>query len=361
MHSPSSILLLVACLLQFLAPSALADKVVLVAGGNSDADGLPATQAKLTLPFGVDFNRQGDMFIVEMAGGERVRRVDAQGLLTTIAGTGEKGDRGDGGRALQAQFNGMHSLAVAPDGDLFVTDTWNNRVRRIQADSRILSTVAGTGEKGFSGDGGPATAARFGGIYCAAFGPTDGALYLADLDNARIRVVNLKTGLVKTVAGNGRRGVPEDGADPLASPLLDPRAVAVDSRGRLYILERSGHALRVVDTDGKIYTVAGTGKQGWSGDGGDARQATLSGPKHLCVDGQDNVVIADTDNHVIRKYLPKEKKIIRVAGIGRQGSGGVGGPAEKLELNQPHGVCVHRDGTLYIVDSHNNRVLKIER
>jgi DNA-binding beta-propeller fold protein YncE len=361
MSSSIPYLALAALLLRITSPSLLADKIVLVAGGGDGGDNLPATQARLNTPFGVDFDQAGNMFIVEMAGGERVRRVDALGLLTTIAGTGEKGGTGDGGPALQARFNGMHSLALAPDGDIFVTDTWNNRVRKINAKTRVVSAFAGTGEKGFSGDGGRATEARFGGVFCAAFDAKGENLLLADLDNRRIRLVHLKTGLVKTVAGNGQRGVPVDGADPLASPLLDPRAVASDSKGRIYILERSGHALRVVETDGKIYTVAGSGKKGLSGDGGDARQATLSGPKHLCVDRDDNVIIADTDNHVIRKYLPREKKIVRVAGTGHQGSAGVGRPAEQAEFNQPHGVCVHRDGTLYIADSLNNRVLKIER
>src|SRR5262249_36885915 len=127
----------------------------------------------------------------------------------------------------------------------------------------------------------------------------------------------------------------------------------------VYILERSGHALRAVGPDGRIRTVAGTGKPGLTGDGGDARSATLNGPKHLCVDREGNVLIADTENHCIRKYLPREGKIVRVAGTGKKGLAGVGGPPEQVELNQPHGVTVHPDGTLYIADSSNNRVLKI--
>ena len=145
---------------------------------------------------------------------------------------------------------------------IFVADTWNNRVRKIDARSGLITNFAGTGRKGFSGDGGPAAQAEFGGIYCLALDETNQTLALADLDNRRIRQIDLKTGIVSTVAGNGKKGVPADGADARSAPLVDPRAVALDGRGNLYILERSGHALRVVDRSGKIRTLAGTGQPG---------------------------------------------------------------------------------------------------
>jgi DNA-binding beta-propeller fold protein YncE len=172
-------------------------------------------------------------------------------------------------------------------------------------------------------------------------------------------MVNLRTGVITTVAGNGEKGIPRDGAMAIESPLVDPRAVAVDKSNNVYALERSGHALRVVDSAGKIRTVVGTGKAGSSGDDGDARKAMLNGPKHLCFDAAGNVIIADTENHAIRKYLAREGKIMRLAGNGRKGKAGVGGPPLEVELNQPHGVYLHRDGTLYIADSSNHRVLKI--
>ncbi len=340
-----------------------AEKVVRVAGGGSEtnlAAPLRATTARLGLPFGVDFDRAGNLYLVEMTG-HHVRKLGANGLLTVIAGTGEKGGAGDGGPALRAQFNGMHNLAVTPAGDIYLADTWNSRVRKVSGETGAVNTVAGTGEKGFSGDGGPATAAKFGGIYCASLDPQSENLYLADLDNLRIRRVELKSGRVTTVAGNGRKGIPAEGLRATNAPLVDPRAVINDGRGNTYILERGGHALRMVNLDGSIYTVAGTGQKGYSGDGGEARLAQLSGPKHLCFDLDGNVIIADTDNHVIRKYFPATGKIIRVAGTGKMGNRGAGGSPLDLELNQPHGVHVHRDGTLYITDSHNNRILRIEK
>jgi sugar lactone lactonase YvrE len=317
-------------------------------------------QAGLVEPFGIEFDRAGNAYVVELSGG-RVIRADHQGRVSTLAGVlKEKGAVGDGGPAASARFNGMHSLAIGPYDDIFVTDTWNKKVRKIDAKTGVISTFAGTGEAGYSGDGGPAGKATFGGIYCAAFDPKKEKLYLADLDNRRVRVIDLKSGVVNLVAGNGKKGVPRDGDDAKTSPLVDPRAVAADAKGNVYILERSSHALRVVDSAGKIRTVVGAnGKAGNSGDGGDARSATMNGPKHLCVDRGGNVIIADSENHVIRKYTPATGRIERVAGTGNRGRRGVGGAANQVELDRPHGVTVHPDGTLYIVDSENHRVLRV--
>ncbi len=354
----SASLIVLVCCLTALSP-ARADKLVLVAGGGDGADGAPAREAKLRTPFGVDFDRADNLFFVEFTG-QRVRKIDRKGIVTTIAGAGEKGNEGDGRPATEARFNSMHSLAVAPNGDIYLADTWNNRVRKIEARTGRIRAFAGSGEKGFAGDGGPAAEARFGGVYCVALDPKGEKLYLADLDNRRIRAVDLRSGMVQTVAGNGKKGVPPDGAEATKAPLVDPRAVAVDASGNIYILERSGHALRVVDTSGHIRTVAGTGAKGASGDGGDALRATFNGPKHLCVDPAGDVLIADTENHLIRKYLPREGKVVRVAGTGRKGIGGLDGPPLKAELYQPHGVHVRADGTIYIADSSNDRILKIE-
>jgi sugar lactone lactonase YvrE len=352
----TTISLLLASMALQSAPAA--EKIVLVAGSGERGDGSPAIEARLESPFGVDFDRAGNLYLVELTG-QRVRKIAKDGILSTIAGDGTMGTRGVSGPAAQAQFNGMHNLTIGPDDTIYLADTWNNCVRAIDPRSGKITRVAGTGEKGFSGDGGPATAAKLGGVYCASLNPAGDKLYLADLDNRRIRMVDLRSGVISTVAGNGERGAPLDGSVANKSPLVDPRAVAVDKSNNVYVLERSGHALRVVDSAGKLRTVVGTGKAGASGDDGDARTAMLNGPKHLCFDHDGNVIIADTENHVIRKYLVREGKIMRLAGNGRKGKAGVGGSPLEVELNQPHGVYIHRNGTLYIADSSNHRVLKI--
>ena len=297
------------------------------------------------------------MYIVEMVG-QRILSVDPRGVLTTLAGSGEKGDSGDGGPARQAAFNGMHHSAVGSDGHLYVADTWNNRIRKIDSRTGQISAFAGTGNKGFSGDGGQAAAAEFGGVYCLAFAPNGRWLYVDDLDNRRIRRIDLQSGVVDTIAGNGQRGVPDDDSDARQAPLVDPRAIAADEQGNIYILERAGNALRVVDSHGKIRTVAGTGAGECRDEQGNLPQP-MKGPKHLCVDKQGNVLIADTENHLIRKYLPAEKKLIRIAGTGEAGSGGVGGAPLSASLKQPHGVLARESGEIFIADSSNDRVLKI--
>ena len=329
-----------------------AEKIVLVAGGARDAVGIPATEAKLKEPFGVDFDRAGNLFIIEMASGNRLLRVDAAGLLTHIAGTGKAGASGDGGPALAAEFNGPHNLAMLPDGNVLIGDTWAGRVRKVDVRAGTVASLAGYDV--------PAEKARNGGPYCITLDFTGTKLYIADL--TRILELDLASGKSKVVAGNGKKGRPADGAVAIEAPLSDPRAVAVDRKGNLYILERGGNALRVVSPDGKIKTVVNaSGAKGGTGDGGPALAATMNGPKHLCVDLEDNVIIADAESHLIRKFTPKDGQLTRVAGTGKQGKGALGGSPLECDLARPHGVTVHRDGTLYITDSYNNRILRIEK
>jgi DNA-binding beta-propeller fold protein YncE len=325
-----------------------AEKIAVLASGD------------LKEPFAIDWDKSGNAYISEM-GGNRISLLDKVGKLSVFAGTGEKGLSGDGGPAAKAQFNGPHHLMFGPDGDLYVADTFNSVVRKIDLKSGIVTRVAGTGKKGFSGEGGPAVNADFGNCFCLALDPKGEKLYVCDLDSRRIRAVVLKSGITVTVAGNGQKGVPKDGEDAKAQPLVDPRAVACDSKGNVYILERGGHALRVVDPAGRIRTVAGTGKAGLSGDGGAALQAQMNGPKHLSCDKDDNVLIADTETHTVRLYTPKDGKIRRVAGTGKKGSAGAGGAPEQVELNRPHGATSDPSGAIVICDSDNNRVLRIEK
>ena len=345
-----------------------ANTVDVIAGGGTGGDGVPAVQAKLVEPFGVARAPNGDLFVVEHSA-HRIRRIDAAGIIHAAAGTGEKADGGDGGNGLQARFNGPHHIAVAPGGAgpavLYIADTWNQRIRTLNLAGSpqpdVVQTVVGNGTKGFAGDGGPANVATTGGIYCLAFDAKGRNLFFADLDNRRIRAVDLSTGVLRTVAGNGQKGVPVDGADATSQPLVDPRAVTVDGAGNVYIAERNGHALRVVDTAGKIRTVAGTGEKGFSGDGGPGLKAQMNGPKHLGTDRDDTILIVDTENHVIRRYDPRDGRITRAVGSGVKGAGGIGGPAEAVQMDRPHGVYLDGNGDLLLADSENHRVLRVRR
>jgi hypothetical protein len=342
----SSIVMTLVLALAIVLPTA--EKIVVLASGD------------LKEPFAIDWDKSGNAYIAEM-GGNRISLLDKGGKLSVFAGTGEKGLSGDGGPASKAQFNGPHHLLFGPDGDLYIADTFNNCVRKIDLKTGVVTRVAGTGKKGFSGEGGSAASAEFGGCFCLALDPKGERLYVCDLDSRRIRAVVLKTGITVTVAGNGQKGAPKDGEDARTQPLVDPRAIAADSKGNIYILERAGNALRVVDAAGKIRTVAGTGKAGLSGDGGPALQAMMNGPKHLSCDRDDNVLIADTESFAVRLYTPKDGKIRRVAGTGKKGSAGAGGAPEQVELNRPHGATTDASGAIVICDSDNNRVLRIEK
>lgn len=336
-----------------------AARVELVAGGGTrDANG-PATECRLREPFGTEFRPDGTMVIVEMVTGNRLLRVDHTRRLTVIAGMGTKGFSGDGGPATAAQMNGVHNLAVAPNGDIYLSDAWNFRVRRIDGKTGIITTFAGTGKKGFSGDGGPASVADFSTVIQVSLDPAARHLFVADIDNRRIRRITLAGGIVETVAGTGESGRSSEGVPARTSTLNDPRAIVATSDGGLYILERGGHSLRFVDAAGSIRTVAGTGKSGPAVDGGPALAATLNGPKHLCLDRDGTVLIADAENNVVRRFHPKEGRITRVIGTGKQGAAGIGGDPLACELARPHGVTIGPDGLLYVTDSYNDRVLRI--
>ena len=335
-----------------------ADPVLTLVAGAPAKDATPLA-GEFHEPFAIDMDAKGNLYICELVGG-RVLKLDPKGKLTHIAGVGPgKAFSGDGGPAIKAQFNGMHNLVVMPNGDLLIADTWNCCVRKIAAKTNIITTIVGTGTKGFSGDGGPASKANSGGIYSIALDAPRNRLFITDLDNRRIRVVNLATNIIDTYAGNGQKGIPTDGAAAKDSPLFDPRAVCVDSAGVVYILERGGHCLRSVDLQGRIYTVAGTGKKGPAITDCAALQATFNGPKHICCDASNNVIIADAENHVVCKYIPKEQRVVRLAGTGVKGTDGLNGPALKAQLNRPHGVFVAPNQTLYITDSWNHRVVKM--
>lgn len=343
-----------ASLVVFLLPLlSHADQIVLVAGGTQDAVDIAATEAVLKEPFGTAFDSGGHLWIVEMVSGNRLLQVDGGGVIQHVAGQLQPGDSGDGGPAIRAQFNGPHNLAILPDDKVLIGDTWNGRVRVVDVKARIVSTLEGWQA--------PAGKARGNGPYCITLTPDGKKLLIADL--RQVHELDLSTHKSRVIAGNGKKGKPEDGAVAVDAPLVDPRAVAADGQGNVYILERGGNALRVVDKDGRIRTVVNaSGKQGGEGDGGPALEATMNGPKHLCVDKDDTVLIADAEAHLVRRYVPATGKIERVAGTGKKGTAGVGGDPRQCELSRPHGVTIHpQTGELYITDSYNNRVLKITR
>lgn len=337
----------------FLPLLAHADQIVLVAGGDKDAMDIPAVEAALKEPFGTAFDSGGHLWIIEMVSGNRLLEVDGGGMIHHVAGRLTPGYGGDGGQANRAQFNGPHNLVILPDDKVLIADTWNGRLREVDPKARIVST--------FKGWQAPDGKERGNGPYCISLSFDGTKLHIANL--LQVIELDLATRKSRVVAGNGKKGRPEDGAVAIDAPLVDPRAVASDRQGNVYILERGGNALRVVDQSGHIRTVVNaSGKKGGEGDGGPALAATMNGPKHLCVDKDDSIIIADAEAHLVRRYVPTTGKIERVAGTGKQGAEGVGGDPKHCQLSRPHGVTVHpQTGELFITDSYNNRVLKIVR
>ena len=313
-------------------------------------DGGPATEAELR-PLAVAVDGAGNLYIADY-GNSRVRRVDAEGTITTVAGTGDSRFSGDGGPATEA---GLDPRAVAVDGagNLYIADYDNHRVRRVDAEGTI-TTVAGSGDEGFSGDGGPATEAGLDPRAVAVDGA--GNLYIADHRNRRVRRVDAE-GTITTVAGSGDEGFSGDGG-PATEAGLDPRAVAVDGAGNLYIADQFNRRVRRVDAEGTITTVAGSGSTEFSGDWGPATEAGFYTPNGLAVDGAGNLYIADGRLRVRR--VDAEGTITTVAGTGDWIFSGNGGPATEAGLS-PRALAVDGAGNLYIADYRNSRVRRVEQ
>lgn len=326
-------------------------------------DGGPATQARFNQPFLCATDDKGGLFIAD-ALNHCLRHLDgATGICTTEVGTGKKGFGGDGGPAREATLNEPYAVVLDKEQNLFIVDRLNAVIRRVDGRTRIITTLAGTGVKGFAGDGGPAAKAQFREPNDCILDGHDGLL-VADVADWRIRRIDLKTGVITTFAGSGRpanRALAKssgDGGPATKAVLAGARAVCVDGKGNVYICEREGNGIRRVDSQGVITTVAGTGAKGYSGDGGPPQRATLNGPKGLRCDAAGNLLIADCENHAIRKVDFGRNLITTIAG-GRRGSGGDNGPATLAELNRPHGCIMDKSGTLIICDSENHRVRKV--
>ena len=319
-----------------------------------DGDGGPASSARLNEPFMCVFDRQGNLYVAE-AMNHCVRRIDGDSnVITTIAGTGEPGYSGDGGPAAQATLNQPYALDIADNGDLYIVDRLNAVIRKVDAASGVISTVAGTGTPGPSGDGVTATRA-------ALREPNDcfldrhGGLLIADVQDHRVRRLDLATGIIATFAGNGEKARAGDGRPATEASILGARAVCQDDNGNTYICEREGNGVRKVDAGGTMSTFAGTGERGYSGDGGSALAATWGAPKALRCDRQGHLLVVDTENHAIRRIDSVTGVVTTVAG-GQHGGHGDGGPARAAGLDRPHGCCVDAQGNVYIADSNNHRV-----
>jgi DNA-binding beta-propeller fold protein YncE len=322
-------------------------------------DGGPAAGALLNGPFDIGFDAAGNLYFSDTFN-HCIRRVDARTeIITTCAGCGEAGYSGDGGPATRARFNEPYGIAVEKGGNVYVADRHNHCVRRIDAASGVVTTFAGNGSTGFGGDDGAASRAGMVEPNGLALDPGENRAYIADVADHRVRVVDLASGIIWTFAGTGEAQHSGDGGPAAAAGIHGARAVKVAADGTVYILERQGSTLRAVDPrTGIIDIVAGTGARGYRGDNGPARDAVFDAPKEFALDPGGDILIVDTENHAIRRIDHRTGIVSNLAG-GRQGPGGDGGPAEAAGLDRPHGAAIARNGSIYIGDTNNHRVRKV--
>lgn len=322
-------------------------------------DGGQATAAQLDNPFGLVRGPDGAMWFCEYTG-QRIRRVAPDGTISTMAGCGTKGYSGDGGPALEATFNLPHEIRFDKDGNYFIADMTNHAIRRVDAKTGVITTFAGTGQPGYSGDGGPASKAQLKQPHSIQFGP-DGSLYICDIGNNVIRKVDMATGTISTFAGTGKPGATPDGAPIEGTPLKGPRSIDFDKDGNLWLVTREGNQVLKFDLkEGKIHHIAGTGAKGFGGNGGPALEATLSGPKGVAIDAEGNAWLADTESHSVRMVEAKTGKLLLIAGTGEKGDGPDGDPL-KCKMARLHGIFVDADGAVYIGDSESHRVRVLRR
>ena len=325
-------------------------------------DGGPSVEALLAEPSGVAVDGAGNVYIADQRN-HRIRKVDSSGTITTFAGREDYRDGGfggDGGPAALAQLRSPSDVATAGAGNLYIADRFNHRIRKVDS-SGVITTFAGSGEYGFGGDGGPAAEAQ---LYSPNGVATDGAgnLYIADTGNSRIRKVD-SSGTITTFAGSGRSGYGGfggDGGPAVEARLAFPHGVELDADGNLYIADTSNHRIRKINFSGTITTIAGSGHPypsygGFSGDGGPAVAALLANPRDVTADDDGNLYISSAYNHVIRK-VDSSGVITTIAGIGQFGLGGDGGSANHARFSSPSGIAVDSAGNVYIADSGNHRI-----
>lgn len=337
-------------------------QVATIAGNGKDisasADG-PAVKAASSQPFGISLGPDGALYVCEV-GSHRVRRVDlTSGLATTVAGTGQKGYSGDGGPATKAQLNEPYEVRFDSAGNMLFVEMQNHLVRKVDRASGTISTIAGTGVAGFSGDNGSATKAQLNQPHSIALDHDD-RLFICDIRNHRIRVVDAATGVISTFAGTGDTSKTPDGSSFDGTPLNGPRAMDFDGKDSLFLALREGNAIYRMDLKTRTYHhLAGTGKSGYSGDGGPAKNAQLAGPKGVSLSAAGDLYFADTESHTVRVLRAATGIVETVMGDGMEGDGPDGDPLH-CRLNRPHGVFVSPDGWLYVGDSSNHRVRRMK-
>ena len=336
--------------------------ITTVAGsGNTtyNGDGIFATAAALYTPTSVAVDAAGDLFIADQSN-NRVREViKATGLIVTVAGNGTQGYSGDNGPATAAELYYPTGVAVDAAGNLFIADNWNSRIREVNHATGVITTVAGNGGWGYSGDNAQATAAELNYPRSVTLDAA-GNLFIADQTNNRIREVNRATGVITTVAGNGAQGYSGDNAPATAAALYHPSAVAVDTAGNLFIADQANNRIREVNhATGLITTVAGNGAQGYSGDNGPATAAALYRPAAITIDAAGDLIIADDWNNCIREVNRATGTITTVAGNGAWGYSGDNGPAGAAELYYPSAITADTAGNLFIADQANNRIREV--
>jgi streptogramin lyase len=317
-------------------------------------DGGPASQARLDNPFGIVRGPDRALYICDM-NNHVIRKVSSDGVITTVVGTGKRGYSGDGGPATKAELNEPYEVRFDSGGNMFFVERVNHVVRRIDVKKGTITTIAGIGKAGFSGDGGPAVKAALNQPHSIQFAP-DGALHICDILNHRIRRIDLKTGIISTLAGTGEKAPTPDGARVGGTPLNGPRAIDFDRAGNMWLALREGNAVYEIDLKaGIIRHAAGTGLKGFSGNGRPARQATLSGPKGISIGPDGNVYLADTENHTIRMINVATGTVELIAGTGERGDGPDGNPLT-CKMSRPHGIFVDSDGSIFVGDTEAHRV-----
>lgn len=317
--------------------------------------GAVASAAPINNPYGVVFGPDGALYFCEVDTG-RIRRINlGRNRLSTIAGTGEPGYRPEARTPLQTPFSAPHEIRWDNDSNLYIVERDNHTVRRIAGRTGLVTTLAGNGEAGFAGDGRPAVLSQLRRPHSIAF-DSRGNLLICDIGNQRLRQVSRETGIISTLSGTGRAEPTPDSGPITGTPLMGPRSIDADRDGRAWLVLREGNAVYRLDlASNRLQKVAGTGEQGYSGDGAAAISASFNGPKGIAYSPQDNsIYVVDTENHAVRRVGLADGRIETVLGNGERGDGPDGDPLA-CRLNRPHGICV-RNGVVYVGDSENHRI-----